>query len=375
MTVLKATFFKAAIVGSVVAMLLAPQLPVGATPRDRVLKRLKSWPMPESTPEAQGIDPERLARAYANAAEIDHIYSMLVVKNGYLVAEQYFNGRNCNSSAPVASVTKSIVSVLVGIALNEGYLSDLDQPMIDFFPQYNTPHLDPRKRLITVRHLLQMRAGYPTDNVESFYRRLFASGDWMRFIVVDYELAAVPGTAWAYSSASAHLLAGILTRATGMSLSAYAQERLFAKIGSSSWYWPRDPQGVCIGYGDSLHTPRQLACFGQMVLNGGALADRRVLPGEWLVQSLQDYSATSYGTMGPYHDIRYGYLWWHAQVDGHDVYFAWGHGGQFITIVPTLELVVVTTAYNFAGDFTENSWETEGAIFYLIAEHVIPAAY
>jgi hypothetical protein len=75
------------------------------------------------------------------------------------------------------------------------------------------------------------------------------------------------------------------------------------------------------------------------------------------------------------HDIRYGYLWWHAEVDGHDVHFAWGHGGNFITIVPSLDLVVVTTAYNFAGDFTENSWDTEGAIFFMIAEDVLPAAY
>jgi CubicO group peptidase (beta-lactamase class C family) len=333
------------------------------------------WALGDSTPEAQGLNPEALAAAYERAGAIPHIYSMLVLKNGYLVAEQYFNGQHRDTAHPVASVTKSIVSALVGLALEDGYLTDLDQRMLDFFPEYDTPGLDPRKRDITIRQLLQMRAGYPTDNIPAFYSSLFGSGNWIRFIVVDHPLETTPGTRWHYSSASAHLLSAIVTRASRLPLYDFARERLYEPLGLLIRSWPEDPQGFYVGYGDNQCTPRQLASFGQMYLDGGSWNGRQVLPTTWIDESFRDYSQTEYGTLGPYRDIRYGYLWWHAEVDDHDVYFAWGHGGNFIMLAPDLRMLVVTTAHNFAGDFTQNSWDTEGAIFFLIAEHVLPTAY
>ncbi len=341
----------------------------------RPLGRPLPDPLPDSTPEEQGLDPTLLSLAYDRAAEIPQIYSMLVVKNGYLVAEEYFGLPDATTARPIASVTKSIVSVLVGIALQEGYLSGLDQRMLDFFPEYDQPNLDPRKGEITIRHLLQMRAGYPFDSTTEFFDQLTQSNNWLRFIIVDYPLTTDPGTTWNYSNASAHVLAGILTRATGMSLRAFTNAYVFGPMGLYINYWPSDPQGYNVGPGDVHCTPRELAAFGRLILNRGYWYGRAIIPQEWIEESFQDYSSTFYGTMWPYRDIRYGYMWWHADVDDHEVFFAWGHGGQFITVVPSLAMVVVTTAYNFIGDFTENSWDTEGAIFYMIANDVLPAAY
>jgi CubicO group peptidase (beta-lactamase class C family) len=345
--------------------------PLPRRPRWRTVAR----PFRHSTPGAENMDAQRLSLAYQLAAHIPHIYSMLVIRNGHLVAEQYFDEPTRSTPRPVASVGKSILGALVGIALEEGYLTDLDQRMIDFFSEYDLPSIDPRKRDITIRQLVQMRAGYPFDSTMEFFDPLTRSNDWMRFIIVNWDLERAPGTGWDYSSASAHLLSGILTKATGMSLIEFANRHLFGPMGQPIEYWPRDPQGYCVGPGDVHCTPTQLASFGQMILHRGWWRDRRVVPAAWIEDSLVDYSTTWYGDdIWPYRNIRYGYLWWHAEVRGHDIYFAWGHGGQFVSIAPELELVVVTTAYNFVGDFTDNSWNTEGAIMRLIATDVIPAA-
>ena len=198
----------------------------------------------------------------------------------------------------------------------------------------------------------------------------------MRFIVADWDLESAPDSGWNYSNASAHLISGILTRATGDSLQTFANRRLFGPMGQRIDHWPRDPQGYCVGPGDVHCTPVELACLGQMMLDRGRWRGRRIVDEAWVDTSLEPLSATTYGsTIWPYRDIRYGYLWWHAGVDDIEVHFAWGHGGQFIFVVPELEMVVVTTAYNFIGDFTNTSWATEGAIFRLIATDVIPSAY
>jgi len=321
------------------------------------------------------MDADMLAAAYGRASEIPRMYSMLVIRHGRLVAEEYFDTQTRTTPMPVASVCKSVVSALVGITLDEGYLVSLDQRMIDFFPEYDWSGLDRRKRDITIRHLLQMRSGYPSDSTIEFFNLLTNSRDWFHLIIVDWPLERSPGTAWAYSNAGTHLLAGIVTRATGMSLLDLANRHIFGPMGHPVQYWPRDPQGYCIGPGDVNLTPLQLALFGQMILKNGNWRGMKILDPEWVAESLEDRSETSWGNFWPYRNIRYGFLWWYAEVNGHEVHFAWGHGGQFVTVAPSLDLVVVTTADNFLGDFTSNSWYTEGAIFRMIARDVIPAAY
>jgi len=346
----------------------------GETSR-RPASRQIPFQLPISTPGEQGMDADMLAAAYGRASEIPRMYSMLVFRHGRLVAEEYFDTQTRMTPMPVASVCKSVVSALVGITLDEGYLVSLDQRMIDFFPEYDWSGLDRRKRDITIRHLLQMRSGYPSDSTIEFFNLLTNSRDWFHLIIVDWPLERSPGTAWAYSNAGTHLLAGIVTRATGMSLLDLANRHIFGPMGHPVQYWPRDPQGYCIGPGDVNLTPLQLALFGQMILKNGNWRGMKILDPEWVAESLEDRSETSWGNFWPYRNIRYGFLWWYAEVNGHEVHFAWGHGGQFVTVAPSLDLVVVTTADNFLGDFTSNSWYTEGAIFRMIARDVIPAAY
>jgi CubicO group peptidase (beta-lactamase class C family) len=322
----------------------------------------------ESTPAEQGLDPQLVSQAYQRAAEIRTIYALLIVKNGYLVAEQYFNGHSLHSAHVTASVTKSFTSALVGLALENGFLTSLDQKMLDFFPEYDTPRLDPRKRAITLQHLLQMRAGYPFDSHDDFFDQLRSSGNWLRFIVRDYALVSDPGQRCDYSSASVHVLAGILARATGMTALEFANQYLFEPLNVSVRAWPRDPQGYYVGYGDMRLRPRDLAKFGYLYLNGGVIDSQQIIPAAWIAESWQDYSVSSYGSIGYFHNIRYGYLWWIADVGDYQVYFAWGHGGQYIVIAPELDLVVISAADAFVGDFSADSWEMEKGIMDLIGE-------
>ena len=228
------------------------------------------------------MDAGRLATAYERAADIPFIYSMLVIRHRALVAEEYFDTPTRTTAMPVASAGKSIVGALVGIALEEGSLVDLDQRMIDFFPEYDEAGLDARKRDITIRHLLEMRAGYPYDGTEEFFDAVTSSPDWMRYIVQDFPLDKAPGAGWNYSNASTHLLSGILTKATGMSLLELANRYIFGPMSQPVEIWPTDPQGYCWGIGYVYCTPLQLASFGQMVLDRGLWRGRRLLDGQWL---------------------------------------------------------------------------------------------
>ncbi len=325
----------------------------------------------ESTPQEQGLDPQIIARAYQQADDIRTLYGLLVVKNGYLVAERYFNGRTVYSANVTASVTKSFTSALIGLALREdNLLASLDQKMLDFFPEYDVPDLDPGKRDVTVRHLLQMRAGYPFDSTDDFFDQLVRSGNWLRFIIRDYDLVHAPGSQNAYSNASAHALAGILAKAVDGSVMDFATQHLFGPLDITVRAWPKDPQGYYAGHGDIRLRPRDLAKLGYLYLNDGVVDGKQIIPAEWVTESFQAYSLSPYGSLDYFRNIRYGYLWWIADVGSHQVYFAWGHGGQYIVIVPDLDMVVVSAADAFVGDFSQDSWEMEKGIMDLIGELV-----
>jgi CubicO group peptidase (beta-lactamase class C family) len=329
---------------------------------------------PTSRPETEGLEPGVLASAYLNASQLTHLHSLLVVKNGYLVAEQYFNQQTAMSARPIASVTKSFTSALIGIALREGYLTNLDQKMLDFFPEHEPYVSDPRKHHITLRLMLQMRTGWPYDSTTEFGSQSSGSGNPMRYIIVEHELETDPGTTWAYSNAASILFSAILERASGISLIDLANWYLFEPMGTTIENWARDQQGYYRTEGHMELTARDLAAFGLLYLNRGVLGGRQIVPAKWVDESFVDYSRTTHGDVGPYLDIRYGYLWWHAEAKGYDVYFASGHGGNFVVIVPELDMVVVTTAHNFPGDFSNRPAESERNNLLLIANEVLPAA-
>jgi CubicO group peptidase (beta-lactamase class C family) len=224
--------------------------------------------------------------------------------------------------------------VLVGIAIQEGHIRGLDQPISDFFPAYFArDDVDPRKRRITVGHLLSMQSGLESTSFGQ-YDEWVSSRDWVR-AVLDQPMVDEPGGRMLYSTGSTHLLSAILTRATGKSTWAYANEKLAGPLGFRIRPWQRDPQGIFFGGNEMYLTPRQMLRFGEMWLAGGVYAGRRVVPAEWVRESVRTR------TTSPFTGLGYGMGWWNKDSGGRRVVFAWGYGGQYIFIVPELEMVAV----------------------------------
>ena len=188
-------------------------------------------PWPVSTPAEEGLDPDLVAELYWRADRLETVYSVLVVKNGQLVAERYYHDGWAGLQGNVQSVTKSYTSALVGIALEEGCLPSVDEPMMTYFPELAGRLRDPRKEQITIRELLQMRAGYPWEEASAEGIDLLFAG-FRPSNLVDVPLVRDPGTGYDYSNLSSHLLAIIVSRACGQDLKDFAQEHLFEPLGS-----------------------------------------------------------------------------------------------------------------------------------------------
>jgi CubicO group peptidase (beta-lactamase class C family) len=325
-----------------------------------------------STPSEQGLDPALVDTLYRDAAELDTLYGLLVIRNDRLVAEQYFNGGSVGQHVALASVTKSYTSALVGIALEQGCLSSVDQRLIEFFPEYADQVTDPRKEQITIREMLQMRSGYPWEEATPPYLdQLFVSNNWLPHIV-DFALTSDPGTVFGYSNFTAHLLAVIVARACESDLLSFGNQHLFSLIGAQVGYWPRDAYGYFFGSGDISFTARDAAKFGLLYLNDGFLGWTEIVPSNWVEESLQTYSEGIYGDrIGRYlRDIGYGYLWWSARAGSHHFNYAWGHGGNLIVLLDELDMVIVTTANPLHGIWGQESWEKEGAIIDVVGKFI-----
>jgi CubicO group peptidase (beta-lactamase class C family) len=294
-----------------------------------------------------------LVRMFDYVADQDaQVHSVLIVRNGYVVTEAYFRPYNQDRAHRLTSCTKSFLSALVGIAIEEGYL-DLDDEALDFFPGRTIANDSPLKWEITVEDLLRMRSGldWPESSVsysshDNVLWQMMASRDWVQF-VLDQPMATQPGTTFSYSTGDSQLLAAILERATGMSTQAFARTRLFEPLGVSSarWYWTSAPEGVAFGGGGLYLTPRDMARFGTLYLQGGVWEGQQVVPATWVEASVTP--------------SQYGYQWWRLSNGG---YAALGYGGQRIAVVPDLELVVVITG-DFAGATSR----------YLVDAFVVPA--
>jgi len=329
-----------------------------------------------STPEAQGLDPMLVAEMYYNAAELETLYSLLVVKDGYLIAEDYFNEGSIDQKDRLQSVTKSYTSALVGIALEQGYLSSVDQKMLDFFPEVADQVTDPRKEQITIRHLLQMRAGYPWEETAPVLWEGLLSGYYLP-LIEEFPLIADPGTEFHYSNLSSNWLGIIVARACGTNLKSFAEEHLFSAIDVEVGEWGTDAEGHNNGCGDLHFSARDAARFGLLYLNDGEYEGNQVVPADWVHDSLQRYSEDINATGGfpanwglSISDIGYGYQWWSARVGEHHFDFAWGHGGQLIVLVDEFNMVIVVTAYPFYLEHTSESWKHELANVNLMGKFI-----
>ncbi len=324
-----------------------------------------------STPAEEGLDPDRVAELYLNAGALEHLYSVLVVKNGRLVAEKYFNGSGADDFALLQSVTKSFTSALVGLALQDGCLGGIDDTMLSYFPDEAPRVTDPRKRNVTIREMLQMRAGFPWEETnDALWNALYAN-DYVP-LVADVPLTADPGTTFQYSNLTSSWLGIVVARACGTDLLSFARQRLFGPLGITLGDWYREASGYYVGHAMMRLTARDAARFGLLYLRGGTLDGRRILSAAWVRDSLRTYSEQAWPDIGFFRDIGYGYQWWSAQVGAHAVHFAWGHGGQLIVLVPDRDMVVVTTADPFFPGPRQDadSWQQEVGHLALVSEFI-----
>jgi CubicO group peptidase (beta-lactamase class C family) len=322
-----------------------------------------------STPAKQGLDPRLVAELYFNAAKVKTLHALLVIKNGYLIAEAYFNGGAVDQKTRVQSVTKSYTSALVGIALDQGYLTSLEQNMMDFFPELADQITDPRKNQITIREMLQMRAGYPWEESTPELFEILYGGFRTRYLVA-VPLTRNPGTDFEYSNLTSHLLGVVVARAVGTDLKSFAEANLFSPITAVVGDWITDWEGNYNGHGDLHFTARDMAKFGLLYLNDGAYDETQVIPAEWVDASLLTYSqdAWDYRVGRNFTDIGYGYQWWSARAGDHHFNLAWGHGGQQIALLDEHKMVVVVKADPLFGQHGGGPWKHEKANLNLVGD-------
>jgi len=322
------------------------------------------WPGQEwrvSTPEQQGMDSARLVALWDDIQAHNYpIHGIAIVRNGYLVMEVYVHPFRAGDRHYIASCTKSFVSALIGIALQQGYIDSLDQKLLDFFPDLTIANVDAQKETITLEHLLTMASGldWPGSNLgETLDAQMVQSQDWVQF-VLDRPMAQAPGTRFRYNSGGSHLLAAIIRQESGRTPLEFARENLFGPLGITNVYWPTDPTGLNVGGGGLELRLTDLARFGYLYLQHGVWEGQAVLPAEWVEASTTSQIETGY------RGFDYGYQWW---VDPAGGYHARGYGGQYIFVVPEQNMVVV-----FVSDFTSLDMETIPSE--LLESFIIPAA-
>ncbi len=320
-------------------------------------------PAPTSVEEGLAELHARIERGDCGA-----ITSLAVWYAGEMRFEAHYDGTGPDTRYPLFSVTKSVTSALVGTAVEQGLIA-LDDPVLGYFPRYDRiDHLDADKSAITIEDLLTMRAGLAWEEIAIRYgqpgntaTQMVASGDWVKF-TLDRPMAAEPGTIFRYNTGASMLLSGIIQRAAGTPLDTYAAARLFAPLGIpvTHWRWDDRSAGRVSG-GSGLHlTTRDMVNFGRLYLQQGEWEGEQVLPADWVAESTRPWveeaglvRSPGLPVMGS--TVGYGFHWWRfgdshpvvAGLDVNDVYFAWGLGGNFIFVVPHLDLVVATTAQNY----------------------------
>lgn len=300
---------------------------------------------PKATPVEVGLDDRLLDNLVSQLAAAKHdMHSMLLLRRGQIVVEEYYNGYDEARTHDLRSATKSITSLLIGIAIDRGDIRSIDDPFVPLVePRY--PKLDLRsKRHITLRHLLTMRSGLDCDDGDRGTKgqedRMYRSRDWLRYFLSLDEVNA-PGSVTRYCTGGVVALGAVLESATGMNVDMFADEVLFAPLGITNREWAKFDRKRQIDTGGHLElTPRGMAAIGQLVLDRGVHGGRQLVSETWLEESTRAVTEIN--------GEPYAYLWWpltprYGERDVQTL-VARGNGGQTIMVVPEFELVFVTTS-------------------------------
>ncbi len=288
-----------------------------------------------------------------------NIDSVSVIRNGYMVLDATVYPFQPGQRHIIHSCTKSIISALVGIAIDKGYIESVEQPILDFFPERTVANLDARKEAMTLEHVLTMTTGLACRD-SYLYRwhglnQMRQSQDWIQFMF-DLPMSEAPGTRFEYCNGASFLLSAIIQETTGMTALAFAEENLLAPLGISDVVWSSNPQGITIGWGELRMLPHDMAKIGYLYLKEGLWDGQQVVSSAWVgASTCQHISATL--------QDGYGYQWW---VDSSGVYMALGYAGQFIFVVPEKEMVVV-----FTSDLSERDFYVPQN---LLNDFIIPAS-
>jgi len=290
-----------------------------------------------STPAEHGLNPEVLREAAEELGKAKRSLSALVIKDGAIVLEEYFNGSSMSDANNIHSASKSIMSLLMGIAIEKGFVQGVDQKLSELLPEHFSTEDSKWKMELTVRHLLTMSSGmeWRDDPLAGTEYDIQKTDNWVETIL-SLPIIREPGEEYFYNTGLTHLMSAIISENTGKSTCEFAHENLLTPLGITADHWGRDPQGIYSGGYNFYITPREMARFGLMVLQGGQIPGGQLVSSSWIKESLQSYYRTS-------DEYEYGYNWWVMQSDGRVVPFAWGWGGQMIYLIPEMQTVIVIT--------------------------------
>ena len=313
------------------------------------------WPTEKwrtSSPRRQGLDAGTLKKMDAFVrSDLPQTSSVLVVRHGYVVFERYYEG-DATRSRSMWNETQSVMSALIGIAIDKGYLAGVEQGLLELLPDSVTDQTNPAASKVTLRHLLTLSDGIATQELDFYFepRRLTE------------QFRAEPGESFFYNNLSPQVLSVIITKRTGLKAAEFAQEHLLKPLGITSAFWATDWGYTRGGFGMSLST-HDMARFGYLYLNNGRWEGQQIIPEQWVADSTRPQIRTgcrdeSWGT--------YGYLWWPHSFGGHSGYLAAGAGGQLIVVLPHLDLVTVITSADLL--------EVDPAIYLAIVDKVVVPA-
>lgn len=301
-------------------------------------------------------------------SDVPGLKTIVISIDSEIVSENYYNGETATllGSHHLMSVTKSISSILLGIAIDRGYIESEDVTIYQFLSPLsdNVPN---EYKNIKIRDLLTMRAGFAWDEITetSEYPKWISSSNQLEYILKKPFVHEI-GTRFDYSDGAAHLVSVILTAATGMSTSDFANDFLFHPLGINERDWLKDKQGYCYGGVGLYLSGREMDKIGNLVLNEGRYNGKQIVSKEWISKSTSFQTATNIGAQ---YGSNYGYFWWMDKISGHNFFYANGYGGQFIFVVKNLNMVIsVKRDYNTDPYNAGRHWSTINRI---IVENII----
>jgi len=295
------------------------------------------------SPSGEGIDRAALQKVLDDARSVSALRSIIVVRNGALVGEQYYGGASASDLQGVNSVTKSVASILVGIAIEQGRIRSTAETVDSLLPSAATKAPGATAHAMTLEEILTDTSGLVYD-FQTQMPALEAASDPVAFTLALPVDAKKPAK-WAYNDAAISLVSPILAHAQGIPVEQIAKRDLFDPLGIDRFDGARDKAGNFMSYRGLRLRARDLAKIAWTMANEGRWGDRQIVPVDWVRASTRSHVPTTWSA-APMQQTGYGYLWFTGSLSGHPVAWAWGYGAQYALVVPSLRLAVTTTAAN-----------------------------